>query len=147
LKVVVAKQPGDLVAKRLLEAITPPEEPKAEAEQPAAAASQPTSGTEAATPADPETDLVGIWKAASGKDTVVLTITEDSKFTWKAAPAGRPPVELAGTVETARDAIALNTEKAGSMVGKVQSKGADAFDFTLAGAPKEAKPLEFQRQK
>lgn len=147
LKVVVAKQPGDLVAKRLLEAITPPEEPKAEAEQPAAAASQPTPGTAAATPADPETDLVGIWKAASGKDTVVLTITEDSKFTWKAAPAGRPPVELAGTVETARDAIALNTEKAGSMVGKVQSKGADAFDFTLAGAPKEAKPLEFQRQK
>jgi tetratricopeptide (TPR) repeat protein len=147
LKVVVAKQPGDLVAKRLLEAITPPEEPSAEAEQPAAAASQPTPGTVAATPADPETDLVGTWKAASGKDTVVLTITEDSKFTWKAAPAGRPPVELAGTVETARDAIALNTEKAGSMVGKVQSKGADAFDFTLAGAPKEAKPLEFQRQK
>jgi hypothetical protein len=33
------------------------------------------------------------------------------------------------------------------MVGKVQSKGADAFDFTLVGAPKEAKPLEFQRQK
>jgi hypothetical protein len=50
-------------------------------------------------------------------------------------------------VETARDAIALNTEKAGSMVGNVKSKGADAFDFTLVGAPKEAKPLEFQRQK
>ena len=146
LKVVVAKQPGDLVAKRLLEAITPPEEPKAEATQPAdqpAAASQ----AEATTPAGPETDLVGTWKATSGKDTVVLTITEDSKFTWKATPAGRPPVELSGTVETARDAIALNTEKAGSMVGKVQSKGADAFDFTLVGAPKEAKPLEFQRQK
>ena len=146
LKVVVAKQPGDLVAKRLLEAITPPEEPKAEATQPAG---QPAAAppAEAATPAGPETDLVGTWKAVSGKDTVLLTITEDSKFTWKATPAGRPPVELAGTVETARDAIALNTEKAGSMVGKVQSKGADAFDFTLVGAPKEAKPLEFQRQK
>jgi hypothetical protein len=90
---------------------------------------------------------VGTWKATSGKDTVMLTITEDSKFTWKAAPAGRPPVELSGTVETARDAIALNTEKAGSMMGNVKSKGADAFDFTLVGAPKEAKPLEFQRQK
>ena len=62
-------------------------------------------------------------------------------------PAGRPAVELSGTVETARDAIALNTEKAGSMMGNVKSKGADAFDFTLVGAPKEAKPLEFQRQK
>jgi tetratricopeptide (TPR) repeat protein len=149
LKVVVAKQPGDMVAKRLLEAITPPEEPKADATQPAAAASQPAAASqaEAAAPAGPETDLVGTWKATSGKDTVELSITEDSKFTWKATPAGRPPVELSGTVETARDAIALNTEKAGSMVGKVQSKGADAFDFTLVGAPKEAKPLEFQRQK
>ena len=147
LKVVVAKQPGDLVAKRLLEAITPPEEPKAETATPSPASAQPPAATEAAAPVGPETDLVGTWKASSGKDTVVLTITEDSKFTWKATPDGRPPVELSGTVETARDAIALNTEKAGSMVGKVQSKGADAFDFTLAGAPKEAKPLEFQRQK
>ena len=146
LKVVVAKQPGDLVAKRLLEAITPPEEPKAEAAQPASpSAAAPPAAT--AAPAGPETDLVGTWKATSGKDTVMLTITEDSKFTWKAAPAGRPPVELSGTVETARDAIALNTEKAGSMMGNVKSKGADAFDFTLVGAPKEAKPLEFQRQK
>jgi tetratricopeptide (TPR) repeat protein len=146
LKVVVAKQPGDLVAKRLLEAITPPEEPKAEAAQPASpsAAASPAADT---APVGPETDLVGTWKAVSGKDTVMLTITEDSKFTWKATPTGRPAVELSGTVETARDAIALNTEKAGSMVGKVQSKGADAFDFTLVGAPKEAKPLEFQRQK
>ena len=146
LKIVVAKQPGDLVAKRLLEAITPPEEPKAEAAQPASpSAAAPPAAT--AAPAGPETDLVGTWKATSGKDTVMLTITEDSKFTWKAAPAGRPPVELSGTVETARDAIALNTEKAGSMMGNVKSKGADAFDFTLVGAPKEAKPLEFQRQK
>jgi len=146
LKIVVAKQPGDLVAKRLLEAITPPEEPKSEATQPA---SQPAAAplADAAASAGPETDLVGTWKATSGKDTVELSITEDSKFTWKAAPAGRPPVELSGTVETARDAIALNTEKAGSMVGKVQSKGPDAFDFTLVGAPKEAKPLEFRRQK
>ena len=47
----------------------------------------------------------------------------------------------------ARDAISLNTEKQGSMVGRVQSKGPDAFEFSLAGAPKEAKPLEFRRQK
>ena len=143
LKVVVAKQPGDMVAKRLLDAITPPEEPQADQSptpsgQPAAAAT---------TPAGPETDLVGTWKAVSGKDTVILTITEDSKFTWQAAPSGRPPVEMTGTIETASDAISLNTEKSGSMAGKVKSKGADAFDFSLVGAPKEAKPLEFQRQK
>jgi tetratricopeptide (TPR) repeat protein len=144
LKVVVAKQPGDMVAKRLLDAITPPpEEPKAEAEP---AAATPAADGAATPPAGPETDLVGKWKAVSGTDTVELTITEDSKFTWKATPAGRPAIELSGDVATARDAIALNSEKQGSMVGQVRSKGPDAFEFSLAGAPKEAKPLVFQRQ-
>jgi len=141
LKVVVGKQPGDMVAKRLLDAITPPPE-DAKAEPPAAA-----DGAATPAPAVPETDLVGTWKATSGNDTIVLSITEDSKFTWKATPAGRPTIELSGDLATARDAIALNTEKQGSMVGRVQSKGPDAFEFSLAGAPKEAKPLLFQRQK
>jgi hypothetical protein len=56
-------------------------------------------------------------------------------------------VELSGTVETTRDAMVLESEKAGPMVGKVRSQGPDAFEFSLAGAPKEAKPLLFQRQK
>jgi uncharacterized protein (DUF2147 family) len=110
---------------------------------PAAAA----AGADVAPPAGPETDLVGTWQATSGKDVVVLTITEDSKFTWKATPAGRPAIELSGEIETSRDTISLNTEKSGSMVGNVKSKGPDAFEFSLAGAPKEAKPLDFQRQK
>jgi tetratricopeptide (TPR) repeat protein len=142
LKVVVAKQPGDAVAKRLLDAITPPKE---EAEPAPKTPAEGTSGPAAA--AVPETDLVGTWKAASGKDAVVLTITEDSKFTWKAMPSGKPPVELSGDIATARDAIALQSEKAGTMAGKVVSKGPDAFDFALAGAPAEAKPIAFQRQK
>ena len=141
LKVVVAKQPGDAVAKRLLEALTPPKEDAPPTDK------APATGTSAPAAAGPETDLVGAWKATSGNDSVVLTITEDSKFTWKAMPAGKPPVELAGTIETARDAIALASEKAGTMTGKVASKGPDAFDFSLAGAPADAKPIAFQRQK
>jgi hypothetical protein len=56
-------------------------------------------------------------------------------------------VAISGTIETARDAIALVSEAAGTMAGKVASKGADAFEFTLAGAPADAKPIAFQRQK
>lgn len=147
LKVVVAKQPGDMVAKRLLEAISPPPADGAASPTGTDGAAAPTGADGAAAPTAPETDLVGAWKAASGSDAVVLTITEDSKFTWKATPSGRPAVELTGAVETSRDAIALESEKAGTMVGKVRSQGPDAFEFTLAGAPKEAKPLLFQRQK
>jgi tetratricopeptide (TPR) repeat protein len=142
LKVVVAKQPGDAVAKRLLDALTPPKEESAPTPKtPAEGTSGPAAG------GAPETDLVGTWKASSGKDAVILTITEDSKFTWKAMPSGKPPVLLSGDIATAPDAIALQSEKAGTMAGKVVSKGPDAFDFALAGAPADAKPIAFQRQK
>jgi len=144
LKVVVAKQPGDVVAKRLLEAI----ERESQPEQPAAPQPEPSEEPAAgAAAAGPETDLVGAWKATSGKDSVDLVITEDSQFTWKATPAGRPPIEIKGTIETARDAIALVSAPAGTMTGAVASKGAGAFDFTLAGAPPDAKPIAFTRWK
>jgi hypothetical protein len=77
LKVVVAKQPGDVVSKRLLESLEPPSEAKAEelaapAEDPkpaaAPAAAQPAAPAQAEAPAEagPETDLVGTWKATEG---------------------------------------------------------------------------------
>lgn len=134
LRVVVAKQPGDAVAKQLLAALEPPPAEAADAE------------STAATPTGPETDLVGTWQATAGGDTVTLTIKEDSTFTWKAAPKGKPAVEITGTIETSRDAIAMVSEKAGTMGGKVVSKGPDAFEFSLAGGPPGAKPLVFQRQ-
>ena len=143
LKVVVAKQPGDMVAKRLLEALQPPT--SAEAAAPAQAEAAPSPAPAATTA--PETDLVGRWKASGGTDAVELTITADSTFTWKSTPQGRPAVELAGTIETSADAIALVSEKAGTMVGRVASKGPDAFEFSLPGAPAGTKPLRFERQK
>ena len=144
LRVVVAKQPGDVVAKRLLDALTPKDEKPAD--PPPAVQPEPTKAPAEAAQAGPETDLVGTWKASAGKDSVDLVIAEDSQFTWKAAPAGREPVAISGMIETARDAIALVSESAGTMAGKVTSKGADAFEFTLAGAPADAKPIAFQRQ-
>ncbi len=141
LRVVVKSQPGDVVAKRLLDAIAP----SSEAEPPAPAPVTQPEPTKAPA-AGPETDLVGTWKATSGKDSVELVITDDSRFTWKAAPAGRDPVEITGMIETARDAIALTSETAGTIAGNVASKGANAFDFSLAGAPTDAKPIAFMRQ-
>jgi len=137
LRVVVAKQPGDVVAKQLLASIAP---------EPAATTPAPTAEATPAAAAAPETDLVGTWVATAGGDTVTLTIKDDSTFAWKAAPQGRPAVEITGTIETARDAIAMVSETAGTMGGTVVSKGPDAFEFTLAGGPPGAKPLLFKRQ-
>jgi tetratricopeptide (TPR) repeat protein len=142
LRVVVEKQPGDVVAKRLLDALTPKADQPAD--PPPAAPPEPAAAPAAAV--GPETDLVGNWKATAGKDSVDLVISEDSQFTWKATPDGRQPVAISGMIETARDAIALVSESAGTMTGKVTSKGADAFEFMLAGAPADAKPIVFQRQ-
>jgi hypothetical protein len=89
---------------------------------------------------------VGSWKATSGKDVIQLTITADSTFTWKAQPDGKPAVALEGTIETAADAIALVSEKQGTMVAKVTPKSADAFEFALPSAPKDTPPLVFTRQ-
>ncbi|MFM7077872.1 MAG: hypothetical protein ACKO3G_17660, partial [Planctomycetaceae bacterium] len=158
------KQLGDAVSKRLLEALTPPPEAKAEAAADGGTAPGAETGNTAApageaaaaaegdaaepeVPAGPETDLVGVWKAVDGKNVLTLTITEDSSFTWKAEPEGKPAVELSGRLDSNRDSIALETESQGTMMAKVTSRGADAFDFIVAGAPKEAKPLEFKRQK
>jgi tetratricopeptide (TPR) repeat protein len=145
LRLVVAKQPGDVVAKRLLESLEPPEDAAP------GASDRPTSegvrGSAAESSAGGEIDLVGTWTATSGKDSVELSITEDSRFAWKAVPAGRPAVEIAGTIQTSREAIALVSESAGTMTGQVAAKGPDAFGFTLAGTPPGTKPIAFQRRK
>ena len=146
LGVVVAKQPGDVVAKRLLDAVTPPAAEKSAPVTDTGSAPAKTDVEATAEKALPDIDLVGTWKATSDKDTVVLTVTADSAFTWKAQPAGKPAVELKGTIETSADAIALVSESAGTMVAKVTPKAADSFEFALPSAPKDTKPLVFTRQ-
>jgi len=145
LEVVAAKQPDDVVARQLLESIRPP---AVEPPQPADDRAEPTPDRvePAGEPAAPATDLVGRWKATTGSDTVELEITADSTFTWKAKPQDGPAVELSGTIETAADAIKLDSDKAGTMVGHVASQGPDAFEFSLPGAPADVKPLRFERQ-
>jgi tetratricopeptide (TPR) repeat protein len=141
LRVVVAKQPGDVVAKRLLEGLAPA------AGQTATAAAADQAGTSSPpAAAQPEIDLVGSWKATAGKDTIELAVTADSTFTWTSRPDGKPAVELKGTIETSADAIALVSESAGTMVAKVTPKSADSFEFALPAAPKDTPPLVFSRQ-
>jgi len=146
LRVVVAKQPGDVVAKRLLDAISPAkdDDPAATPDAGSAPAPAPTTGTGPSAP--PDIDLVGGWKAASGKDTIELEVTADSAFTWRARPDGKPAVDLNGTIETAADAVALVSESAGTMVAKVTPRDANSFEFSLPSAPSGTPPLVFTRQ-
>jgi hypothetical protein len=140
LKLVVAEQPEDQVAKRMLEALSPPE-PASQAAAPAPPAAAPAAET------GPTTDLVGVWRAQRDGDTFDLSIDAESRFAWKATPKGKPPVNLAGTMTTAGDAMLLQSQDQGTMVAQVKSGGTDQFQFVTAGSPSGDPGLSFQRVK
>jgi hypothetical protein len=141
LRVVVANQPKDSTAKRMLDALAPPEMVAA-AKPVTPAEATPSPGNEGA-----YTDLVGKWQAKAGNTTVELTIGEDSQFTWKAAQPGKPAVELKGQVTTSGDSLMLENAKQGSISGAVKSGGADQWQFNLTGAPANDPGLTFVRKK
>jgi tetratricopeptide (TPR) repeat protein len=141
LRIVVADQPKDTTAKRMLDALAPPE--MVTAAKPATPMpATPSPGSEGA-----YTDLVGKWQAKTGNTTVELTIGEDSQFTWKAIQPGKPAVELKGQVTTSGDSLMLENAKQGSISGAVKSGGPDQWQFNLTGAPPNDPGLAFVRKK
>ncbi|MCC7087331.1 MAG: hypothetical protein IT427_20205 [Pirellulales bacterium] len=134
LKVVVKNQPKDSTAKRMLDALSTPTAPPA-----------PESALAAENA--PQTDLVGKWQAKASGTTIDLTITDDSKFTWKAIQPGKSPIEMKGDLASTSDQLALQTADQGSMGGIVKSLGSDKWQFNLSGAPPSDPGLTFVRAK
>jgi tetratricopeptide (TPR) repeat protein len=160
LRVVVAQQPRDATAKRMLEALAPAEDPATIAAAPTpapasaeqrVAATRPIVPKPSATPsppatdASPQTDLVGRWRAVADGTTIELAIDDTSQFEWTATPVGGTAKKLAGKVLTTSDTLVLDSETQGSMVGNVSPIGPSEFRFALAGGPPEAKGLDFRR--
>ena len=139
LRRVVAAQPADQVASRMLAALTPPAEPPPEPAQPEQAAASPPA------PAGPSTELIGLWRAQRNGDAFELSVDDNNQFTWKAVPKGKPPITLAGTLAVAGDSLLLQSKDQGTMVAQVKSAGADQFQFIAAGSPPDDKGLSFQR--
>jgi tetratricopeptide (TPR) repeat protein len=139
LRVVVKNQPKDITAKRMLDALAPTSEP---------ATATPTAAPTAMAGAEaPETDLVGKWLAQSQDTIIELSITEDSKFTWKAGAKEQKPIELSGNLTAGSDGILLETKEQGSIGGTVESKGADNWKFVISGSPASDPGLSFARVK
>ena len=74
-------------------------------------------------------------RAKAGDTTIDLAITDDSQFTWKAAPAGKPATTLKGQLESSSDELMLESKDQGSMAGTVKSLGTDKWQFALSGRP------------
>ena len=166
LKVVVKLQPKDIVAQRMLESLdpasedaasensvakpaTPPEpktapaEPKTAPAEPKTAPADDSNETQAAD--QPQTDLVGSWKAVEGEGTVTLEIGEDFTFQWKAMTKGQTTVELKGDLVVQGAMMILNNPEQGNLTGRVTSGGANQFIFAPTGAPADYQGLKFER--
>lgn len=131
LQVVVASQPQDVTAKRMLDALAPSK----------AAPPAPSSSSGA------QTDLVGAWQAKADGTVIDLTIDAESRFVWKATQSGKPPVELSGSLSSTEESLDLDAGQQGVMSGQVSSGGPDSWRFDLAGSPPSAPGLEFRRVK
>jgi hypothetical protein len=161
LKIVVQLQPKDLVAKRILESLVPPEQSSSESDstnvpspptarvQPAPAEPktpvQPKNGEAKTGEPAPTTDLVGQWKATEGKGAISLNIDEDYKFAWKATNEGSPSVDLDGNLMIQGEMMILSNDQQGNLVGKVVSGGANKFTFVPSGSPEDYPGLTFER--
>jgi len=137
LKVVVKNQPKDYVAKRMLDALVPPEPPTA------------APGTKPAEKEgdQPKVDLVGKWQAKAPDTVITLTITENFEFTWKAEQKGQPVVEVKGDLETSDDELAFQSKEQGPMTGVATPLTTDRWQFNLSGAPPSDPGLTFERVK
>jgi tetratricopeptide (TPR) repeat protein len=142
LKNVVALQPGDMVAKQILEALSP--QP---AEQTVAAQTSAPAAFEAQPAEAPSTDLVGRWRAERDGSTFELSIDEQGQFNWRVIPKGKQPIAIGGNVTATSDVLVLESKDQGSMVGHVTSGGPDQFQFVSTGGPPDDKGLSFQRVK
>ncbi len=148
LRRVVAVQPDDHVAARMLAALSPPAESTAASAAPDQPAQSPPAPAASPTvPAGPTTDLVGNWRAERNGDVFTLSIDENNQFTWTATPKGKPTVTLTGTMAVAGDAILLESKDQGTMAAQVATGGADQFQFVAADSSPDDKGLQFTRTK
>jgi hypothetical protein len=150
LETVVALQPKDMVAKRMLESLKPEdasdEAPKPTQDTAKEATTKPAKTETGSSANEPQTDLVGSWQANDGKGTIALEIDDNFKFTWKATSPDQPAVELAGDLMIQGEMMILTNEKQGNLSGKVASGGVNKFTFTPSGAPDDFKGLVFERK-
>ena len=145
LKYVVEKQPADLVAKRMYDALQPVELADADVPPPPEAGNSGSTTDSAEESTAEQTDLIGTWLAERDGSRFHLTITEDGKFQWKAKPEGQAEITLSGNTSASSDMLILESGDQGSMVARVASGGPDEFQFLAVDGPPGDPGLTFKR--
>jgi len=90
--------------------------------------------------------LFGTWTASrSDSSKFVLTLANDSRFSWRFTPQGHDTQTFEGTYMLENDVLSLNRNEGGTLVASLTQGSPKQFNFRLMGAPKEDQGLTFEK--
>jgi tetratricopeptide (TPR) repeat protein len=131
LKELLALEPGDRVAGRLLASLTgiPPASP-----EPARTA--PDGDGAAGRP--PSADLAGRWRGEHDGSTFDLSLDDRGRFLWRAARQGKATATVSGAYALSGDTLTLKGEDRSPLRASLTERSPDSFRFKpVAGAPSD----------
>jgi tetratricopeptide (TPR) repeat protein len=148
---VVKSRPNDQVALRMRDSLrSEDDEPPVAPESPpqprtVKSPTAPTPDTTSPPATDATTDLIGTWRAERDGDKFELAIDDQGQFRWTSTPKGQAATIITGDYGVSDDTLVMDSADQGTMAGRVESGGADQFQFVIAGGPPGDKGLSFQR--
>jgi tetratricopeptide (TPR) repeat protein len=124
LKELLALEPGDRVASRLLASLTG-----------TLAAPEPTrtvTDGDGAAGRPPAADLVGRWRAERDGSTFDLRLDDRGRFLWQAGRQGKTTARISGAYEYSANTLTLKAEDRSPLRVSVTALSPDSFRFTTA---------------
>jgi tetratricopeptide (TPR) repeat protein len=125
LKAVLASEPGDRVARRLLVSLTGV----------APASTEPDRTVldgDGAAGRPPAVELVGRWRGERDGSTFNLRLDDRGRFLWQAARQGKPSANVSGAYALSGDTLTLKAEDRPPLRVSVTALSPDSFRFTTA---------------
>ena len=119
LKTVLALEPGDRVARRLLASLTAPPAP------PEPARTVPDGDGAAGRP--PSVDLLGRWRGERDGSTFELSLDDRGRFLWQAARQGKPTATVSGAYALSGDTLVLTPEDRSPLRASLTELTPDSF--------------------
>jgi hypothetical protein len=128
LKAVLAIEPGDRVARRLLASLTAPAPAPAPAET-----TRTVPDGDGAAGRPPSVDLVGRWRGDRDGSTFELSLDGRGRFVWQAAREGKATATVSGAYALSGDTLTLKAEDRSPLRASVTELSPDSFRLKTVG--------------
>ena len=125
LKGVLASEPGDRVARRLLDFLTGPAPAPAET-------TPPVPEGDGAAGRTPPAELVGRWRGERDGSTFDLSLDGQGRFLWQAARQGQTTARVSGAYEYSANTLTLKAEDRSPLRVSVTALSPDSLRFITA---------------